>query len=105
DTPNYLCQGPNWPTGAQVREYRKTDELMLTASNFVPHGTEFIVEWSCGHAYPTTTPAPPWMPPGQGGQLIWHGLDRFDDTSFDGQWQSGEPLDGAPAPTRGAVNY
>jgi prepilin-type N-terminal cleavage/methylation domain-containing protein len=80
EVPNYPCSGPNWPTGANVREYRRTDQLMLTASNFVPHCTEFIVEWSFGDRQGASSPPTP-----NDGQIVWHGLDRWDDASpFDG---------------------
>lgn len=51
--------------------WRRTDQLMLSSSNFVPHCSEFIVEWSFGNVYPQdyTTVA-------KRGQLIWHGLLR-----------------------------
>lgn len=63
--PNYLVAGP---------EYRKTDQLMLAASNFVPACTEFMVEWSFGKTYPVN----PAIPTLNDGQIIWHGMQRFD---------------------------
>lgn len=50
------------------RAYRTTDQMMLSASNFLPHCTEFIVEWSFGDNDPGT------------GQPRWHGLKRYANT-------------------------
>lgn len=47
--------------------YRRIDQAMLSASNFVPSCTEFIVEWSFGQRVPSGPNA---------GALIWHGLPR-----------------------------
>lgn len=44
--------------------YRRANQVMLTAHNFVPRCTEFIVEWSFGRTNPTTQ------------SLIWHGPPR-----------------------------
>lgn len=48
--------------------YRVSDQAMLSASNFLPRCTEFIVEWSFGKVYPRTDP--------RAGQFIWHGKRR-----------------------------
>ncbi len=47
----------------------EADQEMLSAHNFVPRCTEFIVEWSYG--YTVQTAGDP-----QFGELIWYGLDR-----------------------------
>lgn len=61
--------------------YRRADQLMLSASNFVPGCSEFIVEWSFGVRFPENDPN------GRAGELIWHGLPRYrfpdgDTTNF-----------------------
>jgi hypothetical protein len=56
--------------------YKRDDQLMLSASNFVPGCTEFIVEWSFGERFGDTDP--------RVGQLIWHGLPRYLDIDDDG---------------------
>lgn len=65
-------------------EFRRSDQMMLSASNFIVGCTEFIVEWSFGATYPTTrgtnVPANPLLR----GQLIWHGLPRLADLNHDG---------------------
>jgi hypothetical protein len=52
-----------------AKEYQRTDENMLTAFNFVPHCTEFIVEWSFGKVYPPQAGAT------LAGQMIWYGMN------------------------------
>ncbi len=49
----------------------RADQMMLTSSNFVPRCSEFIVEWSFGDV-------------DQGGNIVWHGLDRVGDVNGDG---------------------
>lgn len=61
--------------------YRRADQLMLSASNFVPGCSEFIVEWSFGARFPDSDPN------GRAGEIIWHGLPRYrfpdgDTTNF-----------------------
>lgn len=66
--------------------YRRTDQQMLTASNFVVGCTEFIVEWSYGTRY-TSDPSDPAyasVPVELRGQTIWHGLARTADINGDG---------------------
>jgi hypothetical protein len=62
-----------------LKEYHRTDQNMLSASNFIPHCSEFIVEWSFGKAFP------PDDPQGRGGQLMWHGLERAGGVTPTGQ--------------------
>ncbi len=45
----------------------RSDQLMMSASNFLPGCTEFIVEYSFGVVHPVTK------------QLVWHGLKRDAD--------------------------
>lgn len=45
----------------QLKAARRADQLMLSASNFIPHCTDFIVDWSFGQV-------------GTNGKLIWFGL-------------------------------
>lgn len=79
--PDYLgtiSSGNGQPYSAN-ESYRRTDQTMLTSSNFVPHVTSFIVEYSFGNTYaqfPRTE---------RSGQLIWHGMVRFADVDADGQ--------------------
>jgi len=64
-----LNGGAPWPDN---QPWRRSDQMMLAASNFVPHCTEFIVEWSFG-----TVEADPGDP--GFGELKWHGLQRRID--------------------------
>ena len=61
--------------------YRRADQLMLSASNFVPGCSEFIVEWSFGARFADNDPNR------REGEIIWHGLPRYrfpdgDTTNF-----------------------
>lgn len=77
--PNFLGTiGSSTGTGF-TKEYQRTDQAMLTASNFAPGCSEFIVEWSFGDAYPSDDLN------GRGGQLIWHGLQRDAGVTPTGQ--------------------
>ena len=66
----------------------RADQLMLTASNFIPRCSEFIVEWSFGQI-------------DDQGEMIWHGLWRRADLNGNGVVQPNEwvtrpyPLDRA----------
>lgn len=64
--------------------FKRADQLMLSASNFVPGCTEFIVEWSFGERYADNNR--------RAGELIWHGLPRYLDLDNDGQPDSSDPL-------------
>ena len=75
--PNFAGAGLNWT--AAEREYRRADQLMLAASNFVPRCSEFIVEWSFGQ----TEPDPAVLAPAAVGRVLWHGLER--DISVSGK--------------------
>jgi prepilin-type N-terminal cleavage/methylation domain-containing protein len=55
--------------------YRAADQVMLSASNFLPRCTEFIVEWSFGNSFPSA-PGSPGYVAGRAGELIWHGMER-----------------------------
>ena len=79
--------------GASGNEaFRRTDQAMLSASNFVVGCTEFIVEWSFGERYPSDTNDPRTNPVPQAlrGQLIWHGLPRLGDVNGDGDINNDE---------------
>ncbi|MBX3386134.1 MAG: prepilin-type N-terminal cleavage/methylation domain-containing protein [Phycisphaeraceae bacterium] len=71
--PDYLgsigASGVQGQAFADTQSWRRTDQTMLTASNFVPGCSEFIVEWSFGHVYPDDDAD-------RRGQLIWHGMRR-----------------------------
>lgn len=54
----------DYATRALQDAYERTGQVMLTAHNFVPRCTEFIVEWSFGRMNPSTN------------ELIWHGPPR-----------------------------
>lgn len=73
--PDYLgtlgASGAEGQAFADTESWRRTDQTMLCASNFVPGCTEFIVEWSFGNVYP-----PDYTDAAKRGQLIWHGLPR-----------------------------
>ncbi len=67
--PNLLgvaAGGAPWPTD---EPWHLSDQMMLAASNFVPHCTEFIVEWSFGKVDPD-------VGDDRYGQVIWHGIER-----------------------------
>ncbi len=72
--PDYLgtigASGVEGQAFQETQPWRRTDQTMLTASNFVPGCSEFIVEWSFGNVY--TDAADPDLR----GQIIWHGLER-----------------------------
>lgn len=59
-----------WPENDYETAYRTTDQVMLSASNFLPRCTEFIVEWSFGKTIPNIPAGP------NSGQLVWHGMER-----------------------------
>jgi hypothetical protein len=73
--PDYLgtlgASGTPGQAFADNVSWRRTDQTMLCASNFVPGCTEFIVEWSFGNVFP-----PDYTDTAKRGQLIWHGLSR-----------------------------
>lgn len=67
--------------GDRERTYVEADQEMLGSSVFIPHCTEFIVEWSYGFIDPTITdPTDP-----QYKKMIWYGLDRWIDANNDGE--------------------
>jgi len=77
---------PNWSGGVGSgsgapydRDYKRTDQEMLVSSNFVPHCTEFIVEFSFGKVYPAD-----FSNAALRGQVIWHGLERTVDLDGNG---------------------
>ncbi len=61
--------GAGW---ANNEPWKRVDQMMLAASNFVPHCTEFIVEWSFGK--PGTDIGNPDF-----SQVQWYGLERQAD--------------------------
>ncbi|MBX3357530.1 MAG: prepilin-type N-terminal cleavage/methylation domain-containing protein [Phycisphaeraceae bacterium] len=79
--PNYLGLGPGWPAAAE--DYRRTDQVTLSAFNFVPGCSEFIVEWSFGETANVLV-APGVTAP----EVIWHGRDRFEDVNGNNIWDS-----------------
>lgn len=66
-----------WPGGDVEAAYRRADQAMLASWGFLPHCTEFIVEWSSGQTFPPdTNPPQAHYVAGREGELIWHGLNR-----------------------------
>lgn len=59
-----LEETPTSPAEALRTAYERASQVMLTAHNFVPRCSEFIVEWSFGRINPQTN------------ELIWHGPPR-----------------------------
>ena len=66
--------------------FRRGDQLALSAFNFIPGCTEFIVEYSFGVTDPNS------------GKLIWHGLERRVDTNGDGVVKSNDAIAVLPYP-------
>ncbi len=71
---NYIGVLMSYNTSAKAGEgaYRRADQIMLSASNFVPNCSEFIVEWSFGDIDQNNN------------EIVWHGLERRADTNGDG---------------------
>ena len=65
------------PAALEAATMRLADQEVLGASIFVPRCTEFIVEWSFGDRI--TDQMNPRF-----GELIWHGLPRYEDLDRDG---------------------
>lgn len=76
--------GTNASSGNEA--FRRTDQTMLTSSNFIVGCTEFIVEWSFGARYASdpSDVRTQHVPVPLRGQLIWHGLPRTGDVDGDG---------------------
>ncbi|MGE3108309.1 MAG: type II secretion system protein [Phycisphaerales bacterium] len=83
DSPDWTGSRDSASAAPYDREYRRTDQEMLSSFNFVPHCTEFIVEWSFGKVYPVDYPVPELR-----GQVIWHGKTRSVDLNGDGNMPS-----------------
>ncbi|MBC7834620.1 MAG: hypothetical protein H7Y88_05905 [Phycisphaerales bacterium] len=89
--PNYLG------VGSAQQDYERTDQVMLTSSVFVPSCSSFIVEWSYGNTYPyPQNPTPPDYFAGREGELVWHGMERWNDLDFDGVQDTGEVMYAQP---------
>jgi prepilin-type N-terminal cleavage/methylation domain-containing protein len=67
----------NWGSPLEAA-YRRADQAMLASWGFVPHCTEFIVEWSYGNTFPSDPTLSTYIP-SRAGELIWHGLERMPD--------------------------
>jgi prepilin-type N-terminal cleavage/methylation domain-containing protein len=87
-----ITQGQPWFAD---EPWKRSDRMMLASSNFVPHCTEFIVEWSFG-IVERDTGADDY------GQLKWYGLERHIDPS-----DTSSPIVAAPysRPAVGDVEY
>lgn len=94
---NYVGVLSSYNTSAQAAEgaYRRADQMMLTASNFVPNCSEFIVEWSFGIVDQNS------------GEVVWHGLERRADTNGDGVLANPDRYLARPYPlsNSAAANY
>jgi hypothetical protein len=80
-------QLPATATGVQQLKQAedRADQLMLAASNFVPHCSEFIVEWSYGDVDSL-------------GLVVWHGPNRRTDTNSDGKIDANDGIAVRPYP-------
>lgn len=85
--PDYLgTQANNGNVYIRDNDFRRTDQVMLASSSFAPHCTEFIVEWSFGETYQGGASPDPFLngtDDPRENQIIWHGLDRYQQTDFD----------------------
>jgi prepilin-type N-terminal cleavage/methylation domain-containing protein len=77
---NFLGVATSATTSLDLAE-KRADQAMLASSNFLPHCTDFIVEWSFGDTF-TSDPQNTYYSNVQGreGQTIWHGLLRRTST-------------------------
>lgn len=77
---NYVGVLTTYNSSSKAAEgaYRRADQMMLPASNFIPNCSEFIVEWSFGDVDDRQTSNP------NASQIVWHGLERRADTNGDG---------------------
>lgn len=57
-------------------DWGRADQVMLSTSNFLPHCSEFIVEWSFGKVWAPLNPATPGWDAKKSGKVIWHGQAR-----------------------------
>jgi prepilin-type N-terminal cleavage/methylation domain-containing protein len=58
------------------KDYKRTDQLMLSSSTLAIGCSEIIIEWSFGKRIGAGQP--------NEGQLIWHGMERMADVDGDG---------------------
>ncbi len=65
----------------------QTDQEALVSSVFLPRCSEFIVEWSYGIVDRRETAGGRDNP--NFGQVIWHGLRRWNDLDLNGQYNRG----------------
>lgn len=81
--PDYLgsigASGSQGIAFGDAESWRRTDQVMLTSSNFVPGCSDFIVEWSFGQVITHD------MDANERGKLIWHGLKRDNADGSDVQ--------------------
>jgi len=88
----YSAEGyPSTMEVQQVQEMmfaiEQADQEMLVNNVFIPNCTEFIVEWSYGITDDRISDNPSVVR----GQLIWHGLRRWED--FDGDEADYDPVE------------
>lgn len=85
---NYVGVLTSYNTTAKAAEgaYRRADQMMLPASNFVPNCSEFIVEWSFGDVDQNNS------------EIVWHGLERRADTDGDGLFTNADRFSARPYP-------
>lgn len=73
--PNFVGVVSDTALTQEERAGRRADQIMLSASNFLPRCTEFIVEWSFGDVYPSD-PADPAYVAARAGETVWFGMQR-----------------------------
>lgn len=85
---NYVGVLTSYNTTAKAAEgaYRRADQMVLPASNFVPNCSEFIVEWSFGDVDQNNS------------EIVWHGLERRFDTDGDGVLTNADRYSARPYP-------
>lgn len=79
-----------WPAN---EPWRRQDQIMLTSTPIVVGCTEFIVEWSFGDVSPVNAGSQTTR---NTGQLIWHGLSRWEDTDGNGRMDPYETASAGP---------
>ena len=70
--PNPL--GIGFPTA--ITDVQRTDQRVLASHAFIPHCTEFIVEWSFGQSISSSSFVSTAIAPDQVNQLRWYGMTR-----------------------------
>lgn len=82
--------GTRWPNN---EPWRRQDQVMLSSTPIIVGCTEFIVEWSFGDVSPVANSGATTR---NTGQLIWHGLSRWDDANGNGRMDQYETAVAGP---------